>query len=108
MALGASAYHKAKMLRDSLDPSETLLIYSNWDGYYKIPEQAECNPAYKNFRKLFPNVVDIHTSGHADRETLKQVIEIINPKEEIIGIHKDKDATLESLNLTENLITKIK
>lgn len=97
MALGASAYHKAKMLRDSLDPSETLLIYSNWDGYYKIPEQAECNPAYKNFRKLFPNVVDIHTSGHADRETLKQVIEIINPKEEIIGIHKDKDATLNHL-----------
>lgn len=98
MALGASAYHKAKMLRDSLDPSETLLIYSNWDGYYKIPEQVENNKSYKAFRDLFPNVVDIHTSGHADRATLKQVIETINPKE-VIGIHKDKDATLKTLNL---------
>lgn len=96
MALGASAYHKAKMLRDSLDPSETLLIYSNWDGYYKIPEQVEHNKSYKAFRDLFPNVVDIHTSGHADRTTLKQVIETINPKE-VIGIQKDKDASIESL-----------
>lgn len=100
MALGASAYHKAKMLRDSLDPSETLLIYSNWDGYYKIPEQVEHNKSYKAFRDLFPNVVDIHTSGHADRATLKQVIETINPKE-VIGIHKDKDAAIESLNLSK-------
>ena len=98
MALGASAYHKAKQLRDSLDPSETLLIYSNWDGYYKIPEQVEHNKSYKAFRDLFPNVVDIHTSGHADRATLKQVIETINTKE-IIGIHKDKDASIESLQL---------
>ena len=101
MALGASAYHKAKQLRDSLDPSETLLIYSNWDGYYKIPEQVEHNKSYKAFRDLFPNVVDIHTSGHADRATLKQVIETINPKE-VIGIHKDKDATIKSLYLSKN------
>lgn len=96
MALSASAYHIARQLRDALDPSETLLVYSNWDGYYKIPEQVEHAPAYSNFRKLFPNVVDIHTSGHADRPTLRRVIETINPKE-IIAIHKDKDASIDSL-----------
>ena len=105
IALGASAYHKAKQLRDSLDPSETLLIYSNWDGYYKIPEQVEHNKSYKAFRDLFPNVVDIHTSGHADRATLKQVIETINPKE-VIGIHKDKDASLSVLKLP-GIITEL-
>ncbi|WP_317039808.1 MBL fold metallo-hydrolase RNA specificity domain-containing protein [Petrimonas mucosa] len=34
------------------------------------------------------NVIDIHTSGHADKSTLKKVIETINPKE-VIVIHKD-------------------
>lgn len=96
MAIGASSYHLARQLRDNLDPSETLLIYSNWDGYYKIPEQVEHAPAYSNFRKLFPNVVDIHTSGHADRQTLSQVIETIKPKE-VIGIHKEKDASMINL-----------
>ena len=33
---------------------------------------------------------------------LKQAIETINPKE-VIGIHKDKDASLVSLNLDEEL-----
>lgn len=107
MAIGASQYRLAKQLRDELDPSETLLIYSNWDGYYKIPEQIEHNKAYKNFRELFPNVVDIHTSGHADRETLKKVIETINPKEQIIGIHKDKDASHKELGLPESLASKV-
>lgn len=42
---------------------------------------------------MFHNVVDIHTSGHADRATIKKVIEIINPKE-VICIHKEADAEL--------------
>lgn len=96
MAISASSYRTARQMRDALDPSETLLIYSNWDGYYKIPEQVENSPAYSNFRKLFSNVVDIHTSGHADWRTLKRVIETIKPKE-VIGIHKEKSASIESL-----------
>lgn len=76
-----------------LDPSEVLLIYSSWDGYYKDSEQVKVNPLYKMFREAFPNVVDIHTSGHADRKTIKKVIGIVNPKE-VIVIHKEADAQL--------------
>lgn len=57
------------------------------------PEQVKANPKYKVFREMFHNVVDIHTSGHADRATIKKVIEIINPKE-VICIHKEADAEL--------------
>ena len=39
-------------------------------------------------------MVDIHTSGHADRDTIKKVIEIVNPKDEVIVIHKEADASL--------------
>ena len=86
---------------------ETLLIYSSWDGYYKDPEQVKVNPQYLMFRQEFHNVVDIHTSGHADRQTIKDVIETVNPKQAVICIHKDKDQTLESLNLSDNLKKKI-
>jgi ribonuclease J len=94
-------------LCQNLDPSEVLLIYSSWDGYYKDPEQVKVNPRYKLFRDAFQNVVDIHTSGHADRKTIKQVIEAVNPKEAIIGIHKDKGQNLKSIELCEELQEKI-
>ena len=84
----------AEELCEELDPSEVLLIYSSWDGYYKDPELVKENPLYKAFRDAFPNVVDIHTSGHADRKTIKEVIETVNPKE-VICIHKEADASLE-------------
>ena len=94
-------------LCQNLDPSEVLLIYSSWDGYYKDPEQVKVNPRYKLFRDAFQNVVDIHTSGHADRKTIKQFIETVNPKKAIIGIHKDAEQTLESLKLGDEITDKI-
>lgn len=94
-------------LCENLDSSEVLFIYSSWDGYYKDPEQVKVNPRYKMFRDAFQNVVDIHTSGHADRKTIKQVIDTVNPKEAIIGIHKDKGQTLNSLDVSEDIKNKI-
>lgn len=85
---GPSKLGDVKKMIEKLPSSETILIYSSWDGYYKIPEQIEANPKYKEFRDAFPNVVDIHTSGHADKTTIKKVIETINPKK-VICIHKE-------------------
>jgi len=90
-----------------LNPDETVLIFSSWDGYYKDPEQIAANPRYKQFHEMFDNVVDIHTSGHADRQTLAQAITIINPKESIIGIHKDPDTSHKSLNIPQELKDKV-
>ena len=94
-------------LCENLDPSEVLFVYSSWDGYYKDPEQVKVNPRYKLFRDAFQNIVDIHTSGHADRKTIKQVIETVNPTEAIIGIHKDKGQTLDSLDVNEDIKKRI-
>jgi ribonuclease J len=107
LATGVTHQAFVEELCKDMDPSEVLLIYSSWDGYYKDPEQVKVNPRYKMFRDAFHNVVDIHTSGHADRKTIKQVIETVNPKEAIIGIHKDKGQTLESLELGDEIKNKI-
>lgn len=107
MVVGSSQLEAVKNISKHFPADETLLIYSTWDGYYKIEEQLIANPKYKNFREAFANVVDIHTSGHADRNTLKKVIEIVNPTTEIIGIHKEAEASLRNLELSEEIKQKI-
>ena len=94
LVTGVSKMADVESMREYFPDNETILIYSSWDGYYKTPEQVEVNPMYKRFRELFNNVVDIHTSGHADRDTIKKVIDIVNPKDEVIIIHKEADASL--------------
>ena len=103
IAVGTGKLDDVRKTLPKLDPAETLLIYASWDGYYKDPEQVAANPKYKEFRELFSNVVDIHTSGHADRDALARVISLINPKEAIIGIHKDEGTSLKDLEISENL-----
>lgn len=98
MVTGVSKLVDVEQLCRQLPQDETLLIYSSWDGYYKNPDQVQQNPMYALFRKAFHNVVDIHTSGHADRKTIRQVIETVHPKE-IICIHKEKDQSLDDLGI---------
>ena len=93
MVVGTSQADRIKELLDKLPQEETLLIYSSWDGYYKNAEQVKANSKYKEFREMFHNVVDIHTSGHADKATIRKVIETVRPKE-IVCIHKEAGATL--------------
>ncbi len=82
-----------RQLCDGLDPSEVILIYSSWDGYYKDPAQVALNPGYKRFREAFENVTDIHTPGHADRQTIKKVVDLVKARE-VIFIHKEAGAEL--------------
>lgn len=99
LVTGVRKVKEVEGMRMNLPDNDTILIYSSWDGYYKIPEQVKVNDGYQKFRELFNNVVDIHTSGHADRDTIKKVIEIVNPKEDVIVIHREADASLELLGI---------
>lgn len=93
IVVGTSQADKVKKLLDKLPQEETLLIYSSWDGYYKNAEQVKANLKYKEFREMFHNVVDIHTSGHADKATIRKVIVTVRPKE-VVCIHKEAGASL--------------
>jgi ribonuclease J len=59
------------------------LIYSMWEGYLQKSDS-------KKFLDYLTNrnftIHKIHTSGHADTETLKQMVEAIKPKN-IVPIH---------------------
>ena len=90
---GTSQIARIRRLLKELPVEETLLIYSSWEGYYTIPEQIAANPRYKKIRELFCNIIDIHTSGHADRATIRKVVNIVNARQTIF-IHKEKDVVL--------------
>ena len=108
MIVGASNLKRVMDIVSKLsDKEEVILVYSAWDGYYKEPEQIEINPNYKLFRDSFSRVVDIHTSGHADRNTIASVISIVNPSTAVVGIHKDANASLVSLHLDKDIKRKI-
>ena len=107
MIVGVSNLKKVLDVASKVGAQEVMLVYSAWDGYYKDPAQVELNPSYKVFRDSFSRVVDIHTSGHADRRTIASVISMVNPSLAVIGIHKDANASLESLPLDEEIKRKI-
>ena len=90
---GTSQISRVEELIKELPIEESLRVYSSWEGYYTIPEQVAANPGYKKFRELFSNVIDIHTSGHADKTTIRKVIDIVKPQKNIF-IHKEKSAVL--------------
>jgi ribonuclease J len=62
------------------------LIYSMWEGYMRKPDT-------KKFIDYLTNrnftTESIHTSGHADTQTLKQMVDAIKPKN-IVPIHTFK------------------
>jgi len=76
---------RQSMERDlkSMNVKDGNLIYSIWSGYKDQPKTKEFIEFFEgnNF-----NVIDMHTSGHADVETLKEYANAINPKM-IIPIH---------------------
>ena len=59
------------------------LVYSMWDGYLDKPDTKKFID-YLTSRQF--SMVKIHTSGHADTETLKQMVDAIKPKN-IVPIH---------------------
>jgi hypothetical protein len=75
--------------------SETLVIYSMWDGYLK----QKSNP-YSQILESFCNTEHLHTSGHASRETIYDVCRTVAPRQAIIPIHCSNTAAFDNFELT--------
>jgi len=80
---------------------EAELIYSIWKGYYSGTEK-QINPDVVQLVKLFEGKTHyLHTSGHADVETLQDVCRMTGPRLGIIPIHKEKTSYYESLPIAK-------
>lgn len=72
---------------------DCVVLYSMWNGYLEGP----CaNPGLIRFLNGFP-VIRLHTSGHAGRETLREVCRILQPRRGLIPIHGEQPEVFYSL-----------
>jgi ribonuclease J len=62
-----------------------LLVYSFWSGYRIQPEMINF---INRCEAMGLKVVTLHTSGHADAQTIKALIDKVNPKK-IIPVHTE-------------------
>jgi ribonuclease J len=84
------------------------LIYSMWKGYYEGTEEQKSQNVIDFLNLFHGHFHYLHTSGHADVETLEKVCRITNPSIGVIPIHRDKNTQFEALSIpqTVNVITK--
>lgn len=75
--------------------NDSKVFYSMWNGYLDFKKTA-FNESLYDFLKPF-EIEHMHTSGHADLETLKLVFETIKPKGGIIPIHTEAPEKLHGL-----------
>jgi ribonuclease J len=79
-----------------------LVVYSMWTGY--INERAK-NQELVDFLTPYRYSV-LHTSGHASKDDLKKLFDIVNPKRGLIPIHTDAPEKFREIFPEEKLFIK--
>jgi len=97
-----------RTVMEKYNDEEPHLIYSMWNGYYKGTEEQQIKEAV-TIRSLFKpeNIHDIHTSGHADCDTLAEVCRTVYPRLAIIPIHKDEKSDFRTLDIPQELKDRV-
>ncbi|MEI6817164.1 MAG: MBL fold metallo-hydrolase [Bacteroidota bacterium] len=72
-------------IQKKMNYSKSGVIYSKWEGY-KTDKKVETFLDF--FRKNNSEIESIHTSGHADTDTIKNFVKYSNPKK-IIPVHTE-------------------
>ena len=103
MPIRMSSGYLLKGMLDIYNDEKPWLIYSMWGGYAKEGKDYT-NSDVINIRNLFGDrILDgtmdgVHTSGHADVETLKEVCQTVHPRIGVIPIHKDENSRYDSIS----------
>lgn len=85
MCVRSSMLRYLKSLSERMSFGGGLLIYSMWEGYKKQPQMQEFLQACV---EMGLSVCSLHTTGHADEETIRALIDHTNPGE-IIPVHTE-------------------
>jgi ribonuclease J len=93
-------------LEPHIDRTQTVLIYSMWKEYI-APDSKHAIKRYLDFVSKFPNVINIHTSGHASADCLAEICNLVNPASGIIPIHSEHSASFHKLPINHDLKSKI-
>ena len=85
MCVRTSMLRYMKGLSKKMSFEDGVLVYSLWSGYKQTEDMKHFLSECEN---LGLKVVTLHTSGHADYESIKKLVNTVNPNE-IIPIHTE-------------------
>lgn len=85
-----------QMLYDKGLLKNACLIYSMWEGY--IEKEEKIKNFIQELKNMNIDIIFLHTSGHADKESFLKLNKIINPKQTIIIHTEDGSKGKELLN----------
>lgn len=74
-----------KSLSEKMSFEDGILIYSFWSGYR---ENADMKEFLSECEKMGLHIETLHTSGHADENTIRRLIERVNPTV-LIPVHTE-------------------
>lgn len=86
---GTQAARKLKKLSERYRDLEPVVIYSMWSGYI-TDEKAEYYNAELAQVCAACNTLYLHTSGHATKEVVEELIELINARDYTAVIHSER------------------
>lgn len=86
---GTQAAEKLQKLATKYSDLQPLVIYSQWSGYIK-DKGAEYYNAELAEACAACNTVQLHTSGHASKEDVEEIIRFVNPREYVAIIHSEQ------------------
>lgn len=98
MLVGTGEAYTRRM--DCFRQEDPLLIYSMWNGYLHEDNEAY-NPKLRKLYDKWPRHLDLHTSGHACKEDIEEMIRLVRPTEAIIPIHTEKKEMFRRLDIGE-------
>ena len=85
---GTQAAEKLQKLATQYSDLQPLVIYSQWSGYIK-DKGAEYYNAELAEACAACNTVQLHTSGHASKEVVEEIIKLIDARDYTEIIHSD-------------------
>ena len=97
MLVGTSDTYTERM--ECFRQNDPLLIYSMWSGYLDENNLA-FDPKLKALYDKWPrHNTELHTSGHAYKEDIEEMIRLVNPVEAIIPMHTEKKSMFSRLDI---------
>lgn len=93
MCIRTSMLNYLKSLNKIMSFNNGILVYSFWSGY---KEQTGMKAFLHECEKMGLQIITLHTSGHADHETIKRLIDVVKPKK-ILPIHTENSKWFEEI-----------
>lgn len=85
MCVRGSMLRYLQSLSKEMAFNDGILVYSFWDGYKETDDMKQF---LLGCQELGLKIVTLHTSGHADYDSIKRLVETVNPTE-LIPIHTE-------------------